>query len=57
MDTMDYEGGPPVQRTNYVAIAVVVVVGLSVAMTFATLYMLTPPTVWAVEHHYSQSKN
>jgi hypothetical protein len=43
-------------KTNAVATAVVVVVGVSVAMTFALLYTLTPPTVAIVEHQYTQQR-
>ena len=42
-------------KTNSVATAVIVVVGVSVAMMFAMLYTLTPPTVATVEHQYAQS--
>jgi hypothetical protein len=36
-------------RINHVANAVVIVVGVTVAMMFGLLYALTPPTVVAVE--------
>ena len=52
---MGFQAGPLAPRTDAVAIAVVVVVGLSVAMMFAMLYTLTPPTVAFVEHQYTQN--
>ena len=42
-------------RADTVATAVVVVVGVSVAMMFGLLYTLTPPTVAVVDHQYAQS--
>jgi anti-sigma-K factor RskA len=52
---MPYHGGWLSPKTNLVATAVVVVVGVSVAMMFGLLYTLTPPTVATVEHKYTQS--
>jgi hypothetical protein len=45
-----------VPRRDRVAAAVVVVVGLSVAMMFGLLYTLTPPTVATVEHQYTMNQ-
>ena len=42
-------------KADAVATAVVVVVGLSVAMMFGLLYTLTPPTFATVEPQYTQS--
>lgn len=52
---MDSEGGRLAPKTDFVATAVVVVVGLSVAMMFGLLYTLTPPTVATVEQPYTKS--
>jgi len=49
------EGGRRSPKADVVATAVVVVVGVSVAMMFGLLYTLTPPTVAFVEHQYTQS--
>ena len=44
-------------KTDRVGDAVVIVVGLSVAMMFGLLYTLTPPTeVATVEHQYSMNR-
>jgi hypothetical protein len=45
---MKREVGRVVPKTDRVASAVVVVVGLSVMMMFGLLYALTPPTVATV---------
>ena len=43
-------------RTDRVAGAVVVVVGLSVLMMFTLLYTLTPPTTAMVEHQITMKQ-
>jgi len=49
--------GKPGPKTDRVGDAVVIVVGLSVAMMFALLYTLTPPTeVATVEQPYATSQ-
>lgn len=43
-------------KTDRVAGAVVVVVGLSVLMMFTLLYTLTPPTTATVEHRVTMTR-
>ncbi len=54
---MKLDAGRFISKTDRVAGAVVIVVGLSVAMMFGLLYTLTPPTVAMVEHQYSMNQN
>ena len=49
---MQHGIGRPNPRIDPVARAIVVVVGLSVAMTLGLLYSLTPPTVATAETPY-----
>jgi hypothetical protein len=43
-------------KTDRVAGAIVVVVGLCVLMMFTLLYTLTPPTTAMVEHHVTMNQ-